>query len=357
MSDPMGLLSTQPYDPAQLDPLSALSRYHGARAVNALVNTVGMEPIYKPQLPLAMPAALRPHAFDGADVLSLWLESTPIAAVRDGVKAYKDFLRSWMADDSTGMVSAAADGALAAASFTPYGKAGKAARPVAKAVAPHLREFVEAATKFNPRGLPMDLASRHARAAAMGFDMSQRFFHATDRTFKFFDPKKGGEIEATFFSSSPHVADSYIGMDGVPMSSEADDFAAAVARIMPNAPRQRQYAPGEQMYDVVFRDLDKFKVVDYSLPGRESYEVTIRKAKEEGYPGVIFRNMGDAGPAVQDFDLPKAQELSTVVALIDPSYARSPRATFDPKKKHSKDLLSNRLPRGGVGLLTPHMPA
>ncbi len=297
-----------------------------------------------------LPQPVRQSWADGARTIA---ELSPGAGVRDLVESSGDLTRATMNLDPMGAIGAL--GGMLAGGFGMVPGAGLATKG-AREMAPYLREGVEAATKLNPRGLPTDLASRYARAADMGFDMSQRFFHATDRTFKGFDPKRGGEIEATFFSSSPHVADSYIGMDSVPMSSESDDFAAAVARMLPNAPRQRQYAPGEQVYDVVLRDLDKFKVVDYSLPGRESYEVTIRKAKEEGYPGVIFRNMGDAGPAVQDFDLPKAQELSTIVAVIDPSYARSPRANFDPKKKKNKDLLSNRVP-SGVGLLTPRMPA
>ena len=277
------------------------------------------------------------------------MELTPGASIRDTLQSSGELSRAVMNLDPVGTLQALGGMTLGAAGLIP---GERLVRDLSKKAAPYLREGVEALTKGNPRGLPMDPASRRARAEALGFDPDKVFYHATGRTLKRFDPNKG-YIPATFFSDNPHVADSYLERQSRSAFGQVSDALGTAYKAL--VPDSRNYRKGSQMYPVVFRDLDKFRVHDYALEPALSQEVAVALARKDGYPGVIFKNMPDGGPATLDFHLPEATVPSTVIALIDPAFARSTSATFDPRRRHSSDLLAGLVPLASVGMLAPYL--
>ncbi len=63
--------------------------------------------------------------------------------------------------------------------------------------------------------MPMDYASRMARAKGMGFDAGKKLYHGTDKDFSAFDPKKFGEKDSGWYGrgvttdTDPEVAEAY----------------------------------------------------------------------------------------------------------------------------------------------------
>lgn len=154
--------------------------------------------------------------------------------------------------------------------------------------------------------LPMDEASRMARAREMGFDTDTPLYHGTQADFNQFEAgrnKAGGE-RGTFFSDNPEIGSLYAGYD--PMW--APDIEGA--RVIP------AYAKTDNMLEIEFGGAKQ---------GRAD---AIRKAQSGGYDGVILKNHYDAG-GVQD-----------QYVIFDPKNIRSRFAKFDPSKKDSADLLA-----------------
>lgn len=161
----------------------------------------------------------------------------------------------------------------------------------------------KAKPKPKAKDLPMDEASRMARAKEMGFDVEQTLFHGTKDSFEQFNPemKKPSSEYGIFFSPDSSIASSYAGYDEIFPSEK-------IGNVMP-----------------VYLRIKNPKVVDFagSKYGRKE---AIESAIKGGHDGVIFKNHYDAG-GIQD-----------QYVVFDPSQIRSKFAEFDPKKAKSGNI-------------------
>jgi hypothetical protein len=225
---------------------------------------------------------------------------------------------------------------------------GLAAALQALVGSPAVREGVAARTRQNPRGLPMDEASRRARAEAMGFDMDRRYLHGTHNDFEGFDPEAGrtgvsldGE-RATFVTDSPATADSYLAGNHVALENfpEALPIGPDVGRL---------YHPDARVVPVVLRDRDE--MVEWDM-GRAKYspelvQRVLRDARSEGAPGAVMENFRD--PGIMNFGVfGSGGRPAETVAVFDSARMRSPHATFDPQRMDETDLLAGL---GGAAVL------
>jgi len=155
--------------------------------------------------------------------------------------------------------------------------------------------------------LPMDEASRLARAKEMGFHADVPLYHGTDKEFRAFDPTKRGDMTGATSARTGEwtTAD--------PVMAEHYAFEAALRS--GGAPR---------IYPLLHRAQ---KPASLSLSGLESErEVasTLSDAFDRGFDAVMIR-VNNGKP---------------MVVVKDPSQLRSPFAAFDPAKKQSRDLLA-----------------
>jgi hypothetical protein len=154
-----------------------------------------------------------------------------------------------------------------------------------------------------PRVLPMDQASRMARAKEMGFDTDTPLYHGTrnsDGVFDSFKPSQYGSLG-----------------EGVYLTSDA---STASGYAMPQGSVYPAFAKGPYM------PWDEYKSIPRALPG-ESVSGSMDRMKQEiqsrGYTGVQHDGLG-------------------TVAVLDPSNIRSVNAAFDPAKADSANLLYSR---------------
>lgn len=206
--------------------------------------------------------------------------------------------------------------------------------------------------------LPMDEASRMARATEQGFNVNKRLLHGTDADIKAFDEAKRGSSTdarsarmATWLTDDPLTARSYANyaaMDSkvAKLLAEADkaansgnwdkyDKLLAEAESLEssfNEPRKRLlgqnitpvYAPSDLAeVNMAGRSFDDYGTSD---------EIADRIAKEsaKGRAGVQFNELDDAAGL--------AYQPATHVAVTDNSKIRSVNAAFDDKYKGSNIL-------------------
>lgn len=165
--------------------------------------------------------------------------------------------------------------------------------------------------------LPMDQASRLARAKAMGFRIEEPVYHGTDRVFDAFDLKAGGRTTGSrtaplgvWASHSPNVA---------------DEFARMAIQ------QGKGRARGPLILPLLYRS-DRLGVYDagkHSQPDREA-AVAIASAFDDGFDAVRILN----------YRTPGGKTGQTTVVVKDPSQLRSIFAAFDPKKRDSANLLA-----------------
>lgn len=348
---PFGLLLSQPDDSPSRDPMREWRQHNYDRMLNALAHTVGMAPV-RQVTPL--PPSLRglQRSNDSPAYLSFLLEQTPVAAARDLVQSSRDLERASKANSAEGVASAGASGLVAAMGLAPGGRLAKGMVAAGSKVAPHLREGMEALTRINPHGLPMDVLNQQTRALEQRYGLDRRVFHASNRRYLGFDPGKTGEGAISLSDRIP-MADSYIGY--VPAPAHLAGPEAQRSFVDPNFARVYFH---EQIYPVVLRDWDRFLTFDRGGKGYEPGLVqdALADARAKRAPGVVFKNMRDPGPANRYFDLPESQLPGTVVYLRKPNYARSPYAVFDPRRMHSRNLTAGLLPVAGLGMLAPYLP-
>jgi hypothetical protein len=159
-------------------------------------------------------------------------------------------------------------------------------------------------TRQNPRGLPMDEASRRLRAESMGFDLDRPLYHGTsaDADFRGFRQKDRG----VWSSEVPHEANLYA-IDNESMRP-GRNTASRVIPLVSRAEAVREPAPA---------DMDRMRfATNYA---REQAEV-FRRMRAQGADGVRI------GQGVQ--------------VDLDVRNLRSPHATFDPARRHEADLLA-----------------
>ncbi len=178
--------------------------------------------------------------------------------------------------------------------------------------------------------LPMDEASRTARARDMGFDMDAPLYHGTDQNIDAFRTNDGWYGNGVYATRSPRQAEYYTRRTAEQARGGADN----APNIMPLVARGR-FAPVEEYHALVSQNMPRGRWT------KEGEENAVRRAQQElerrGYAGV------DAGG------------LDEEVVVFNPSNVRSRFAAFNPARSGSNDLLAGTAiaaPVVGGGLLS-----
>lgn len=182
-------------------------------------------------------------------------------------------------------------------------------------------------------GLPMDQASRMARAKEMGFDTDTTWYHGTRAgEFPEFDPSRANSSSKTgvpdgamVFTSSPENASTYAatkqGMWGDQISYEP---GASVIPVM---------LDGRTLDMVVDAKGANWRDIQYNGQFYDANELA-QLAKDLEYEGLLIRNVVDskisAGFAPAD-----------TYFKFSPEGIRSVNAAFDPAKADSANLLAS----------------
>jgi hypothetical protein len=177
------------------------------------------------------------------------------------------------------------------------------------------------------RRLPMDEASRMARAKAIGFEPGT-WHHGTNRNVAAFDPgaigsATGSPVNGFSFTSSPDLA---------------SDFAKLAAV------RQRGGSPNVIPARLRWKNPAEADLKGASLK-RHDIAANLTEAVERGHDALILRNVKmkvGRNPA----------RVSDVAIVLRPEQIRSVFAKFDPKNATSGDLLAGLAAAGLVLPLT-----
>lgn len=178
--------------------------------------------------------------------------------------------------------------------------------------------------------LPMDEASRTARARDMGFDMDAPLYHGTDQNIDAFRTNDGWYGNGVYATRSPQQAEYYTRRTAAQAKGGTDN----APNIMPLVARGR-LAPVEEYQALVRENMPRGK---WTKAGEDN---AVRRAQQElerrGYAGI------DAGG------------LDEEVVVFDPSNVRSRFAAFNPARSGERDLLAGTAiaaPVVGGGLLS-----
>lgn len=171
-------------------------------------------------------------------------------------------------------------------------------------------------TGVRKAALPMDEASRLARAKELGYRTNMPLYHGTGETFNEFTaiPSQGAGFQTPGVSLArdPAIANEYA------MSS------------LDNARTNPQGVAAPQVHQLYHR---ADRPVALTLTGDEAHhEVvsTLQNAFDQGYDSVMLRNYTSPGGQKGD-----------VIIVKDSNQLRSPNAAFDPAEKNSGFLLGS----------------
>lgn len=219
---------------------------------------------------------------------------------------------------------------------------------------------------------------RKQRAREQGFDVDTVLYHGTGADITEFDATGGkGKTFGTgaFFSSSPDVAATYAvgrpgGEDGpnvIPTYLKMgnalviDVNGSNWARIPVETEVTLPAVTGDTQQDVDL--LGELGIeAKVSETNREETDTTIaemfdsgvfeesvstddlaRFARQNGYDGLVVRNVRDHGPAGK-FSTPAALEPSDIYVVFNDNQARATSARFDPLLSETGDILAQRTP-------------
>ena len=177
---------------------------------------------------------------------------------------------------------------------------------------------------FNNTPLPMDEASRLARAREAGRDVN--VFHGTDADVKAFDEKRFGQNDQGWYGrgvttdTDPEIASAYANYNEAEIGQN----------VMPLTVRGRHMALDDNIVPASTR--------------AEAIERT-NNIKSLGYDGSSFTNDRDLWGDVEDW--------GTERVTFDPSNIRSRFARFDPEFRHLRNLSAGV---SGLGLLSAGIP-
>ena len=199
------------------------------------------------------------------------------------------------------------------------------AKPVAKAA--------QAAAR-----LPMDFASRMARAKANGFRMTP-VYNGTATTdgqiFSAFDPLKAGGR-----TSGSRVGE--VGVSVTPNPDVANEFAFLAA----------QKSGGNPAVMPLLHRTER--PVSLNLDGTEKNLEVAATLKE------AFDGMGNDAVVLRNYTTPSGKTGETAVVLRNPNQLRSINAAFDPARINDADLMASRLSPfilgGGLAATAAGMP-
>lgn len=173
--------------------------------------------------------------------------------------------------------------------------------------------------------LPMDEASRMARAKAMGFDTD--VYHGTASDFREFKPSNTGEFgPGVYTTTSPFEASSY------------------------TATNMKQFGTGQNVMPLMARIKNPLVIKSpsefwdrFGVDGGADADA-VKNAIKAGYDSIVY----ERPVAVWNDALKKSVptgEMQKHIMVFDPKNIRSRFAAFDPAKKDSSDLLAS------IGLL------
>lgn len=226
--------------------------------------------------------------------------------------------------------------------------------------------------------LPMDEASRLARAKEMGFDTDTVYYHGTGSNIKEFDPKYvglGNDLYGSgfYFTNNKDLADRYathktwesLGRDPSLIPKGTPNTIEAYLKLEKAVPKKGKMTRG-QIRELIksspelddhlwnFGDYEHYgkekilnEAVDIYYTNQFTPLDTLNKISNDfyrGYEGDYLANIQNK--IGWDHVLTEADG-KKVVTVFKPQQIRSTKAKFDPAKKDSADLLAGL---GGLGV-------
>jgi hypothetical protein len=192
--------------------------------------------------------------------------------------------------------------------------------------------------------LPMDEASRMARAREMGF--ANEAYHGASSDFQFIDPEMATEKSygtGIWFADNPDIAQTYAGNiydsgQSYPVLINTQNFASSDWRGRPWGDAREetrisfpeQYNRPSQRISDIYEDWASWASTDNAA----------RAANQGELSGLRVRNVVDVGPYI--FNRPDLQkrlpETGESIAVFDPTAVRSRFARFDPRLSNLRNL-------------------
>lgn len=276
--------------------------------------------------PVRIANSLAPVAHDENGNYELALPSAiadPIASWKGMVDRHRAGIQDDAADarDAFNVGGVAGVGSLAAAPFKPSNALGTFGRGMAS------------------KELPMDLASRMARAKEMGFDTDTPVYHGRYRNFDEFDPNR-----TAYFSEDPEYASVYTNPSASSIGASGNKFKG---ELTPNV--IKAYLKKEDLFDTRNPEHQKLYYDEFNskwgnntgltergLPDWTDAEPFRQFVQETNQPfkGIII---DEGGVPMPDGSV-KSRGLS--YAMFEPKNIRSVNAVFDPAKSDSANLLA-----------------
>lgn len=173
--------------------------------------------------------------------------------------------------------------------------------------------------------LPMDEASRMARAEAMGFDTGKVWYHGTHSEFESFKTSNTGEFgPGVYLTDSVNEAGGY-----APTGRRTGNAGQNIVPVLTKLKNPLKIKSPDEFWD-------RFK--------SDSDAESVQKAIAAGYDGIVYRR------AVQVWDnkINKAVntgEMQRHMVVFNPSNIRSIHAAFDPAEIDSPNLLASTAPK------------
>lgn len=223
---------------------------------------------------------------------------------------------------------------------------------------------------FNNYDLPMDEASRLARAREMGMDTDTPLYHGTDAVFSDFNADMGVSNRyktGVFSSDNPDVADSYASSRGsiypIARKTSGQNLNVDVGGGNWNRITKDKPVSGTvSVLDAEFPELsgnattyDLFNnMYDDKFDPYLDTNALARQRRFEGDGGITFTNVIDRGPhLIDEAAQAGAGKPSTVNVDFYPHNIRSRFARFDPRLAHLRNLSAGV---SGLGLLSAGIP-
>ena len=208
---------------------------------------------------------------------------------------------------------------------------------------------------FENYDLPMDKASRMARAREMGFDVDNVFYHGTDADFLSASADMGAvdRYKTGFYSSdNPNIAETYAPRDGgkiIPVLTRNDPDMIIDAKgsnwnqLEFDLPAYSSQMGDEDLYSYFFN-----MFADNDMQPLNTNAIA-RERRFEGDSSVMFENLVDRGGVYPYGDTSLANVPSNIRTDFYPSSLRSKFARFDPRLRNNENLLAaNASPISGI---------
>lgn len=213
-------------------------------------------------------------------------------------------------------------------------------------VGPNIKGIID-----NEANLPMDQASRLARAKEQGFDTDKTYYHGTKNNIKEFDPNKSQTIPGSFFTEDPNFAEMLInnsseGKNTIPVKlntqnlfdpdnenhiKELLNWGKNIPKnkyglLTPEVLTEKGYYPTPELKNAT--DAEKFidkNMLNHPQLGWNGSETDLIRD--------FLNQTGKSGQYIYENGTKN-------VHILDPSQIRSVNAAFDPAKKSLSDILA-----------------